>query len=133
MFEAAGHVVGMTTTEGTYIDGERIIKGDCSGPQSARAVLLHPRVEAAVLETARGGILREGLAFDSCAVGVVTNVSADHLGLKGVNTVEELARVKQVVVENVHRSGAAILNAEDRLTAQMAAACSGRVVYFAID
>jgi cyanophycin synthetase len=133
MYETARKVVGMTTTEGTYIGRERIIRGDCSGPQSARAVLLHPRVEVAVLETARGGILREGLAFDWCSVGVVTNVSADHLGLKGVNTVDELARVKQVVIENVHRSGAAVLNAEDRLTAQMAAACSGRVVYFALD
>jgi cyanophycin synthetase len=131
MYATARKVVGMTTTEGTYIGRERIIKGDCSGPQSARAVLLHPRVEVAVLETARGGILREGLAFDWCSVGVVTNVSADHLGLKGINTVEELARVKQVVVENVHRDGAAVLNAEDRLTAQMAAECSGRVVYFA--
>jgi cyanophycin synthetase len=133
MYATARKLVGMTTTEGTYIGRERIIKGDCSGPQSARAVLLHPRVEVAVLETARGGILREGLAFDWCSVGVVTNISADHLGLKGINTVEELARVKQVVVENVHRSGAAVLNAEDRLTAEMAAACSGRVVYFALD
>jgi cyanophycin synthetase len=133
MYETARRVVGMTTTEGTYINRERIIRGDCSGPQSARAVLLHPRVEVAVLETARGGILREGLAFDWCSVGVVTNVSADHLGLKGINTVEELAHVKQVVVENVHRDGAAVLNAEDRLTAQMAAVCSGRVVYFALN
>ena len=133
MFETARKVVGMTTTEGTYIAGERIIRGDCSGPRSARTVLLHPRVEAAVLETARGGILREGLAFDWCTVGVVTNVSADHLGLRGIHSVEELARVKQVVIENVHRDGAAVLNADDPLVAEMAAVCSGRVVYFGLD
>jgi cyanophycin synthetase len=133
MYETARKIVGMTTTEGTYIDRERIIRGDCSGPKSARAVLLHPRVEVAVLETARGGILREGLAFDWCSVGVVTNISPDHIGLKGVNTLEDLARVKQVVVENVHRSGAAVLNAEDPLVAEMAAATDARVVYFALD
>jgi cyanophycin synthetase len=123
----------MTTTEGTYIAGERIMRGDCSGPKSARTVLLHPRVEVAVLETARGGILREGLAFDWCTVGVVTNVSADHLGLRGVNSVEELARVKQVVIENVHRDGAGVLNADDPLVAEMVGVCSGRVVYFGLD
>lgn len=132
MFETTKKLVGMTTTEGTYIDGERIIQGDCSGPQSARAVLLHPYVEAAVLETARGGILREGLAFDSCTVGVVMNVTSDHLGLRGINTLEELAKVKQVVVENVDRTGAAVLNAEDPLVAQMAAATDGQVIYFSL-
>jgi cyanophycin synthetase len=133
MFETARKVVGMTTTEGTYIAGERIIRGDCSGPKSARTVLLHPRVEVAVLETARGGILREGLGFDWCSVGVVTNVSADHLGLRGIRSVEDLARVKQVVIENVHRDGVGVLNAEDPLVAEMAAVCSGRVVYFGLD
>src|SRR5437773_9791538 len=96
-------VVGMPGTEGTYINKERIMTGDCSGPKSAQAVLLHPRVEVAVLETARGGILREGLAFDTCSVGVVTNISSDHLGIGGVNTLEQLARVKQVVVEAVRK------------------------------
>jgi cyanophycin synthetase len=93
-------------------------------------VLLHPRVEVAVLETARGGILREGLAFDACTVGVVTNISSDHLGISGINTVEELARVKQVVVEAVDRNGAAVLNADDPLVAEMAAATDADVVYF---
>jgi cyanophycin synthetase len=130
MYETAHQVVGMTCTEGAFIDKERILTGDCSGPRSARAVLLHPRVEVAVLETARGGILREGLAFDYCDVGIVTNVSADHLGLDGINTLEELARVKQVVVEAVQRNGAAVLNAEDPLVAEMAAATEARVVYF---
>lgn len=130
LFETARKAVGMTTTEGVYICGERIIAGDCSGPQSTRAVLLHPHVEAAVLETARGGILREGLAFDRCAVGVVTNISADHLGLKGVDTLRDLAAVKQVVVEAVARDGAAVLNADDPLVAEMAAACDGETIYF---
>jgi cyanophycin synthetase len=130
LYETARTRVGMTTTEGVYIGGERIIAGDCSGPQSARAVLLHPYVAAAVLETARGGILREGLAFDRCTVAVVTNVSADHLGLRGVETLRDLAAVKQVVVEAVDRNGAAVLNADDPLVAEMAAACDGQVVYF---
>ncbi|MFO0579119.1 MAG: cyanophycin synthetase [Polyangia bacterium] len=130
MYETARCVVGMTCTDGTYIDKERILVGDCSGPRSARAVLLHPRVEVAVLETARGGILREGLAFDTCQVGVVTNVSADHLGQGGINTIEELARVKQVVVESVAKDGAAVLNADDPLVSEMAAATEARVVYF---
>jgi cyanophycin synthetase len=130
MYETAHRVVGMTCTEGTFIDKECIISGDCAGPRSARAVLLHPRVEIAVLETARGGILREGLAFDYCDVGIVTNVSADHLGLEGINTLEDLAQVKQVVVEAVQNDGAAVLNATDPLVAEMAAATQARVVYF---
>ncbi|MFL5801592.1 MAG: cyanophycin synthetase [Roseiflexaceae bacterium] len=130
MYTTAHWLVGMTCTEGVYIDGEQIMSGDCSGPKSAQAVLLHPRVEVAVLETARGGILREGLAFDSCSVGVVTNISADHLGLGGVQTLEELARVKQVVVEAVRRDGGAVLNADDPLVAEMAAATDSEVVYF---
>jgi cyanophycin synthetase len=130
IYETAHRVVGMTCTDGTYINGELMMEGDCSGPKSAQAILLHPHVEVAVLETARGGILREGLAFDQCTVGVVTNVSSDHLGLGGVNTLDELAQVKQVVIEAVSRNGAAVLNADDPLVAEMAAATSGRVVYF---
>jgi cyanophycin synthetase len=130
MYETARWVVGMTCTDGTYINKKLVMKGDCSGPRSAQAVLLHPHVEVAVLETARGGILREGLAFDRCLVGVVTNVSADHLGMAGVNSLDELARVKQVVVESVSRDGAAVLNAEDPLVAEMAAETDARVVYF---
>jgi cyanophycin synthetase len=130
MYETARHVVGMTSTEGTYIGRERIMEGDCSGPRSAQAVLLHPQVEVAVLETARGGILREGLAFDECTVGVVTNVSRDHIGLAGVQTLDDLVKVKQVVVENVARDGVGVLNAEDPRVAEMAAVCSGEVIYF---
>jgi cyanophycin synthetase len=96
-------------------------------------VLLHPLVEVAVLETARGGILREGLAFDWCSVGVVTNISADHLGMGGVENLEQLAAVKQVVIESVARDGAAVLNAEDPLVAEMAAATDARIVYFSLN
>jgi cyanophycin synthetase len=131
MFETARHAVGFTCTDGTYIRGERILQGDCSGPKSAQAVLLHPRVEVAVLEVARGGILREGLGFDWCSVGVVTNVSPDHLGISGINTLEQLARVKQVVIESVAQDGHAVLNADDPLVSEMAAASHGKVVYFA--
>ncbi len=130
MYETARWVVGMTSTNGVYINQELIISGDCSGPKSAQAVLLHPHVEVAVLETARGGILREGLAFDECLVAVVTNISADHLGIGEIETLDELARVKQVVVEAVSREGAAVLNAEDPLVAEMASACDGRIIYF---
>ncbi len=130
IYQTAHKTVGRTSTEGAYIDEERILSGDCAGPKSAQAILLHPRVEVAVLETARGGILREGLAFDRCSVGVVTNISSDHLGQGGINTLEELARVKQVVIESVAKDGAAILNADDNLVAEMAAATDGRVVYF---
>jgi cyanophycin synthetase len=130
MYETARWTVGTTSTNGVYINRERIVKGDCSGPKSAQTVLLHPHVEVAVLETARGGILREGLAFDECLVGVVTNVTADHIGLREVESLEELARVKQVVIEAVSKEGAAVLNAEDPLVAEMAAASEGRVIYF---
>jgi cyanophycin synthetase len=127
-------VVGMTCTEGIYVQGRRIETGDCSGPLSARAVLQNPRVEAAVLETARGGILRAGLGFDRCDVGVVTNIGeGDHLGLADIEDVEQLARVKRVVVEAVAPTGVAVLNATDPLVAGMAGHCPGGVIFFATD
>jgi cyanophycin synthetase len=126
--------VGMTCTEGIYVGGRRIDAGDCSGPQSARAVLLNPRVEAAVLETARGGILRAGLGFDGCDVAVVTNIdSGDHLGSGGIDTPEQLARVKRVLVEAVPPGGAAVLKADDSLVAAMAEHCRGSVIFFSRD
>jgi cyanophycin synthetase len=129
-----GWCVGMTCTDGLYIDGRRIDRRDCSGPRSARAVLLNPMVHAAVLETARGGILREGLGFDPCDVAVVTNIGeGDHLNLRGIDTLDDLARVKRTVVEAVAPTGAAVLNAEDPLVAAMAGHCPGRVVLFARD
>ena len=123
--------VGMTCTEGIFVGNRRIASGDCSGPQSARAVLQHPRVDAAVLETARGGILRAGLGFDRCDVGIVTNIGeGDHLGASEIDTPEQLAYVKSVVVAAVARHGVAVLNAEDPLVVGMARYCRGGIVYF---
>lgn len=123
--------VGMTCTEGIFVGGRRVATGDCSGPQSARAVLQHPRVDAAVLETARGGMLRAGLGFDRSDVGIVTNVGeGDHLGASEVDTPEQLAYVKSIIVAAVAPEGAAILNAEDPLVVGMAKYCRGKIVYF---
>jgi len=126
--------VGMTNTDGVYIDKQRIDTGDCSGPRSARNVLFHPDVDAAVLETARGGVLREGLGFDRCNVAVVTNIGmGDHLGLSYISTVEDLAVVKRVIVENVAPTGYAVLNAADTMVSSMAPSCPGAVIFFALD
>lgn len=124
--------VGMTTTSGVYFNGHLMMEADASGPRSARAVLRNPSVDAAVLETARGGILREGLGFDSADVGAVLNVTADHLGLKGINTLEELADVKGVVVESVARRGHSILNADDPMCRRIARHARGRIVWFSL-
>ena len=127
--------VGMTSTDGVYINGKRIDTGDCSGPKSAKNVLFHPDVDAAVLETARGGVLREGLGFDRCDVAVVTNIgSGDHLGLSYISTVEDLSVVKRVIVQNVKQdTGIAVLNAADPMVARMADSCPGKVTFFACD
>ena len=126
--------VGMTNTDGVYVNGRQTDSGDCSGPQSARNVLAHPDVDAAVLETARGGMLREGLAFDRCHVAVVTNIGmGDHLGLNYISTVEDLAVLKRVIVQNVAASGTAVLNATDPLVARMAVNCPGNVIFFGLD
>ena len=130
----SGLRVGMTNTDGVYVNGRRTDSGDCSGPRSARNVLLHPDVDAAVFETARGGVLREGLAFDRCAVAVITNIGmGDHLGLAFINTVEDLSVVKRVIVENVAPTGMAVLNAVDPMVVAMASACPGAVTFFAQD
>lgn len=134
LIAGTGACVGMTNSDGVYIGSRRIDSGDCSGPRSARNVLLHPDVEAAVFETARGGILREGLGFDRCDVAVVTNVgTGDHLGLSFISTVEDLAIVKRVIVENVSPEGMAVLNAADPIVAAMAENCPGSVTFFAAD
>ena len=134
IYRTTGHLVGMTCTDGIVVDGQRLIPGDCSGPQSARSVLANPKVEAAVLETARGGILREGLAFDYCDVGIVTNIGeGDHLGLNFVDDVEKLAQVKRVVIEAVAPWGTGVLKADDPLTAAMAEYCAGSVTFFCKD
>jgi cyanophycin synthetase len=117
--QESGCVTGFTTTDGIYIDNELVLKGDCSGPQSAELILKDSAVEFAVLETARGGILRSGLAYDQCNTAIVTNVAEDHLGLNGINTIEKLAHVKSVVPETVMPSGYAVLNADDDLVYAM--------------
>jgi cyanophycin synthetase len=127
-----GQRVGLTTTDGIYIDGELYLKGDMTGPWSARTVLKDPTVDTAVLETARGGILREGLGFDRCDVGCVLNIASDHLGLRGVDSLEELAEVKALVVEVVRDDGASVLNADDPLVAAMAERAEGRLFYFSM-
>jgi len=134
MFAQSGLRVGMTNTDGVYIEGRRIDTGDCSGPRSARNVLLHPDVDAAVFETARGGVLREGLAFDRCQVAVITNIgNGDHLGLNYITTLEDLAVLKRVIVQNVAVNGVAVLNAGDPIVAGMAENCRGSVTFFAYD
>lgn len=129
----SGHTVGFTTTDGTYIGNDQITKGDNTGPVSAQLVLKDPTVDVAVLETARGGIIRSGLGFDQADVGVVLNVAEDHLGMKDVNTLEDLARVKSVVPRAVSKRGFAVLNAEDELVYKMRELVDGNVVCFSMD
>ncbi len=127
-----GRRVGMTSTDGIVIDGRLMKRGDMSGPKSAQMVLQNPTVDTAVFEVARGGILREGLGYDRNDVAVVTNVTGDHLGLGGIDTLGQLANVKGVLVESVPRSGAAVLNADDSLVYRMGRHCAGRVVLFSM-
>jgi cyanophycin synthetase len=127
-----GCTVGLTSTTGVYINDVLTHEGDATGPRSARMILRDPTVEVAVLETARGGLLREGLAFDRADIGVALNVTADHLGLKGIETVEDLADVKSVVVETVRRGGYSVLNADDPLTVRMARRAGGRIIWFSL-
>ncbi|HYF58130.1 MAG TPA: cyanophycin synthetase [Burkholderiaceae bacterium] len=131
LLAASGRTVGMTNTDGVYVGGVQTDAGDCSGPKSARNVLMHPDVEAAVFETARGGILREGLGYDLASVGVVTNIGAgDHLGLNFVDTVEEVAEVKSVVIRNVAPDGMGVLNADDPRCVAIAPLCPAPVTWF---
>lgn len=134
LLKAQGLRVGMTNTDGVYVNGRQTDSGDCSGPRSARNVLMHPDVDAAVFETARGGLLREGLAFDRCKVAIVTNLGAgDHLGLNYITTLEDLSVLKRVIVLNVEQSGMAVLNANDPAVVAMARHCPGDVTFFALD
>ncbi|HUQ46611.1 MAG TPA: cyanophycin synthetase [Gemmatimonadaceae bacterium] len=130
LFRVSENVVGFTTTDGTYLGNRMVIEGDMTGPFSANIILSNPTVDIAVLETARGGILRAGLGFDEVDVGVVLNVTADHLGLRGINTVEQLADVKSVIAAVVKREGHAILNADDPLVYAMKDKTPGDVVLF---
>ncbi len=134
LLKAQGLRVGMTNTDGVYVNGRQTDSGDCSGPRSARNVLMHPEVDAAVFETARGGLLREGLAFDRCKVAVVTNLGiGDHLGLNYITTLEDLSVLKRVIVLNVEPDGMAVLNAADPAVASMGPHCPGDVTFFALD
>ncbi|MGV0958547.1 MAG: cyanophycin synthetase [Limnohabitans sp.] len=134
LLKAQGLRVGMTNTDGVYVNGRQTDSGDCSGPRSARNVLMHPDVDAAVFETARGGLLREGLAFDRCKVAIVTNMGAgDHLGLNYITTLEDLSVLKRVIVLNVEPDGMAVLNAADPAVVSMAHHCPGDVTFFALD
>lgn len=128
-----GYKVGFTTTDGVYIQNRLIMSGDCTGPVSAEFVLKDPTVDFAVLECARGGILRAGLGFGQCDIAIVTNVAADHLGLKDINTVEEMARVKAVVPESVSPDGYAILNADDDLVYSMRDALKCKIALFSLN
>jgi cyanophycin synthetase len=132
IFKGMGRKVGMTSTDGIYIDERLVRKADASGPKSAQMVLQNPRIDFAVFEVARGGILREGLGYGRNDVGVVLNVTGDHLGLKDVHSMKELAAVKRVVIEAVPRTGTAVLNADDPLVAEMRKHSSGSVVLFSM-
>ncbi|MBF2022241.1 MAG: cyanophycin synthetase [Hydrococcus sp. C42_A2020_068] len=133
IYRQTGKVVGYTTTDGIYINDYLVQKGDNTGPQSASVILKDPTVEVAVLETARGGILRSGLAFDSCDIGVVLNVAADHLGIGDIDTIEQMAKVKSVVAETVSPDGYAVLNADDPLVAAMAERVKSKIAYFSMN
>ncbi len=131
--KSAGKKVGYTTSDGVYIQNQLMMKGDCTGPVSSQFVLKDPTVDFAVLECARGGILKAGLAFQNSEVAVVTNVAADHLGLGGINTVEAMARVKAVVPETVFPHGYAVLNADDDLVYKMKNDLKCNIALFSMD
>jgi len=132
IMKTAGRRVGMTTTDGIYIDGTQIMAGDMSGPTSAKMVLKNPTINYAVLETARGGILRSGLGFDRCDIAVVTNVTSDHLGQHGIDSLSDLAKVKAVVPQSVFRDGKSVLSADNEWTVEMARYARGEILYFSM-
>ena len=133
MAKMKGYKVGYTTSDGVYIQNRLLMTGDCTGPASAEFVLKDPTVNFAVLECARGGLLRAGLGFKNCDIGIVTNVAADHLGLKGIHTIEQLAKVKGVIPETVLPDGTAILNADDELVYGMRKNVDCNVALFSLD
>jgi len=131
--KTAGKKVGYTTSDGVYIQNQLMMKGDCTGPISSQFVLKDPTVDFAVLECARGGILKNGLAFQNCDVAIVTNVAADHMGLSGINTIEQMAKVKAVVPETVFPYGYAVLNADDELVYAMRDSLKCNIALFSMD
>ena len=128
-----GYKVGFTTSDGIYIQNHMMEKGDTTGPISAEYILKDPTVEFAVLETARGGILRSGLGFNRCDIAIITNIQEDHLGIADINTLEDLARVKSTVVRAVKKDGWAILNAEDEQCIRIASDLSCNIAWFSLD
>lgn len=128
-----GFKVGFTTSDGIYIQNHMLEKGDTTGPISAEYILKDPTVEFAVLETARGGILRSGLGFSRCDIAIITNIQEDHLGLSDIHTLEDLARVKSTVVKSVRKDGWAVLNAEDEQCVKIGDELSCNVAYFSMD
>ncbi len=133
MVKMMGHKVGYTTSDGIYIQNHMLDRGDCTGPVSAEFVLKDPTIDFAVLETARGGLLRAGLGFHHCDIAIVTNIAPDHLGIRGINTVEQMARLKGVVPETVLPDGYAILNADDDLVYDMRKNVNCNVALFSMD
>jgi cyanophycin synthetase len=132
LFRSTHKTVGFTTTDGVYLQNRLVMEGDMTGPFSANIILSNPSVDVAVLETARGGILRAGLGFDEADVGVVLNVSADHLGLRGIHTLEQLAEVKAVIASVVKREGHAVLNADDPLVTAMREKTAADIAFFSV-
>jgi cyanophycin synthetase len=128
-----GYRVGFTTSDGIYVQNHMLEKGDTTGPYSAEFILKDPTVEFAVLETARGGILRAGLGFSRCDIGIITNIQEDHLGLNDINTLEDVARVKSTVVKSVKKDGWAVLNAEDEYCVKIASELDCNIAYFSLD
>jgi cyanophycin synthetase len=132
IMKSAGFTTGMTSTDGVYIDGHLTVKGDMTGPTSAQIVLRDPSVDFAIMETARGGIVKRGLGYSTCNVGACLNISADHLGQRGVNTLEQLAQIKRVVVEVAQ--DCVVLNADDIHCLQMAEFCQAKqICYVTVD
>jgi len=133
MVKTMGYKVGYTTTDGIYIQNQLMLRGDCTGPVSAEFVLKDPAIDFAVLETARGGILRAGLGFHNCDIAIVTNIAEDHLGLQDIDTIEQLTRVKAVVPASVLPDGYAILNADNKYAVSMAKECVCNIAYFSMN
>lgn len=131
--KSSGKKVGYTTSDGVYIQNQLMMKGDCTGPVSSNFVLKDPTVDFAVLEVARGGILKAGLAFQHCEIAIVTNVAADHIGLGGINSVEQMAKVKAVVPETVFPHGYAVLNADDDLVYAMRKGLDCNIALFSMN
>ena len=133
IFKNNGTRVGFTTSDGIYVQNTMLLKGDTTGPISAEFILRDPTVEVAVLETARGGILRSGLGFNRCDIGVITNIQEDHLGLSDIHDLNDLARVKSVIIGSIKRSGWAVLNADDKQCVNIAKEADCKVAYFSMD